>query len=154
MEDIRNKYTALIALPRKDRIDELVWYLMTKGFGITQRKFGKYLSEPPQVGGYEVDLVAKRSKEYALGVIVTNDEPFNDAFLRKVEILASRKTKYTNKTVPLYLSIPAERLNELRRVLLRISEEQRRNVRLHIYAGAQHPSLFPSQNRPVKSYIN
>lgn len=154
MTNMRDKYTALIAIPRKDRIDELVWYLMTKGFSITQRKFGKYLSEPPQVAGYEVDLVAKRSREYALGVIVTNDEVFSEAFLRKVETLSSRKTKYTGRTVPLYLSIPAERLNELRRVLLRIPEENRRNVRLHIYAGAPLPSLFPAQNRPVKSYIN
>lgn len=154
MINMKDKYTALITIPRKDRIDEMVWYLMTKGFGITQRKFGKYLSEPPKIGGYEVDLVARRSREYALGLVITNDDEFDVEFLKKLEILSDRKTKYTNRTVPLYLSIPAERLNELRRALLRIGEEHRKNIRLHVYAGAPLPSLFPAQMQKPKSYIN
>ncbi|GMU85863.1 MAG: hypothetical protein AMXMBFR48_11050 [Ignavibacteriales bacterium] len=154
MNNIRDRFRVVFSVPRKDRIDDLAWHLMTRGYIVTQRKFGKYLSDPPKVAGYDVDLIGKKGKDYLIGLIVDSDDNFTKEFTEKVEILSGRKTKYTYRAVPLYLSVPADRLNELRKAISSVSDESRKNIRIHVYTSAQLPSLFSEENQRTKAFIN
>lgn len=154
MNNARDRFRVIFSVPKKDRIDDLAWHLMTRGYIITQRKFGRYLSDPPKVAGYDVDLIGKKGKDYLIGLIVDSDDNFTKEFIEKVEILCARKTKYTYRPVPLYLSVATDRLNELRKALSAISEELRRNIRIHVYTSAQLPSLFSEESQRSKAFIN
>lgn len=154
MNTIKDRFRVVFSVPRKERIDDLAWHLMTRGYIITQRKFGKYLAEPPKVAGYDVDLIGKKGKDYLIGLIVDSDDSFTKEFTEKIEILAGRKTKYTYRPVPLYLSVAADRLNELRKSLSAVSDESRKNIRIHVYTSAQLPSLFSDESQRTKAFIN
>ncbi|MBE2280570.1 MAG: hypothetical protein IAE91_09275 [Ignavibacteriaceae bacterium] len=59
---------------KKAWIDELIIKCWSDGFSAINRKHGKYLPEPPKIGDYDIDFLAKMNKDFAIGIVITDDD--------------------------------------------------------------------------------
>ncbi|NCQ18930.1 MAG: hypothetical protein GW805_11465 [Ignavibacteria bacterium] len=117
-------------LNRKKNIDLLVSHLWKLGYTIIKRKLGTYLSEPPNINGYEIDLVAKIRRQYAMGICIEKNELHDAKFLQKLSYLASRKTKTGNKDVLLFISFPVEIYKMVKDLVSSLDDPIKRNIYL------------------------
>ncbi|GBD86540.1 hypothetical protein BMS3Abin03_00460 [bacterium BMS3Abin03] len=94
------------------------------------RKYGTYLPEPSRVGGFEVDIIARYKNDYAIGVTL-NENDFNSGnLIDKLNYLATRHTKYTNKKVMLFLGVPAAYYKQAKLILEQLQPDARKNIKL------------------------
>src|SRR5574338_1525029 len=95
---------------KRKNIDYLIEQFWKNGYLTLSRKFGTYLPEPEKIGGFDVDIIAKQGKEYALGITISEEDFRDPKLLDRISFLATRKTKFTQKQVLLYIGIPEEHL--------------------------------------------
>ncbi|MCX6149205.1 MAG: hypothetical protein NTX22_01630 [Ignavibacteriales bacterium] len=116
----------------RENIDELIKHFWMNGYMTVRRKFGTYLPEPTPIGKYDVDAVGRFKKRFALGVVLT-DEELNDSKINaKLEFLATRQTKYSNKRVILFVGIHPENFSRARIAVESLSLDASRNIKLVI----------------------
>jgi len=128
----------MLELMKRRTIDLLVEQFWKRGYLTVSRKFGTYLPEPSKVGKFDVDIIAKYKNNYAIGITLTNED-FNDTILiDRLNFLATRQTKYTNKKVPLFIGVPLALYANAKITVEKLDIEARKNVR-----------LFPISERPV-----
>lgn len=115
---------------KRQNIDYLIEEFWKNGYLTVSRKFGTYLPEPEKIGGFDVDIIAKQGKDYALGITLTADDFKNPKLLEKVIFLATRHTRFTQKPVQLYIGVPEEHLKLAKGLLDSLSKEIKTNIKL------------------------
>jgi hypothetical protein len=96
-------------IPEKRKsVDLLVEQFWRKGYLTVKRRFGTYLPEPNEIGGFEVDVVARQKKNYALGITLSPDDLNNSEITEKITYLATRQTSFSSSRVKLFVGVPLE----------------------------------------------
>lgn len=111
-------------------IDHLIEQFWKNGYLTVSRKFGTYLPEPEKIGGFDVDIIARQGKEYALGITISEDDFKDPGLLDRISYLATRKTRFTQKQVLLYIGVPEENLLLAKGLIDSLSNEIKTNIRL------------------------
>lgn len=112
------------------RVDDLITHFWKNGYLTVSRKYGTFLPEPKPIGEYEVDAIGKLKKKFALGIVLTEEELNNPKIYSKLNYLASRQTKYSNKQITLFVGVPQNMLNKARVVVSGLEESVKRNIKL------------------------
>ncbi len=115
---------------RQRKVDDLVNHFWRNGYLTLSRKFGTYLPEPKSVGGYEVDAIGKLKKKYAIGVTLTEEDLDNPKIYSKLEFLATRHTKYSNRKVTLFVGVPKHLFNKVKMCVSNLSENAQKNIKV------------------------
>lgn len=123
---------------RKD-VDLLIEEFWRKGYLTIFRKYGTYLPEPSNIGGFDVDVIARQKDNYAIGITLT-DQDFKDAaFIRnKLSYLAQRQTKGSNKKVLLFVGVSALNYKYAKTVIDQLDPDTKRNIRLFLIEEKQN----------------
>jgi hypothetical protein len=111
-------------------IDHLIDQFWKNGYLTVSRKFGTYLPEPEKIGGFDVDIIARQGKEYALGITISEEDFKDPRLLDRISYLATRKTRFTQKQVLLYVGVPEESLLLAKGLIDSLSNEIKTNIRL------------------------
>ena len=116
---------------RRRDVDLLIEEFWKKGYLTLYRRFGTYLPEPSNIGGFEVDVIAKQKDNFAIG-ITFNDQDFNDtSFIKnKLSYLAQRQTRGTNKKVQLFVGASLLNLKYAKALLDELDPETKKNIKL------------------------
>lgn len=116
---------------RRRDIDLLIEEFWKKGYLTLYRRFGTYLPEPSNIGGFEVDVIAKQKDNLAIG-ITFNDQDFKDtSFIKnKLSYLAQRQTRGTNKKVQLFVGVSLLNLKYAKALLDELDPETKKNIKL------------------------
>ena len=120
----------MLELVKRRTVDLLVEQFWKQGYLTIRRKYGTYLLEPSKIGEFEVDIIAKYKKNYAIGITITEEDFTDKNLLEKINFLATRQTKFSNKKVLLFIGIPSEFFKNGKNVVDKISSEARKNIRL------------------------
>ena len=120
----------MLNLDKREVVDLFVEQFWKQGFMTVSRRFGTYLPEPDKVGNFEVDIIARQKKNYAIGIILSEND-FNDPELTKrITFLASRQTRYTNKPVLLFIGVNSKYFKNAKAFLDILAPEVKKNIRL------------------------
>ena len=112
------------------RVDDLITHFWKNGYLTVSRKYGKFLPEPKPIGQYDIDAVGKLKKKFALGIVLTEEELNNPKIYSKLNYLATRQTKFSNKQVTLFVGIPQNLLNKARVVVAGLEDSVKKNIKL------------------------
>ena len=77
MESAKRKY-----------IDLLVEEFWKQGYLTVSRKYGTYLPEPAKVGDYDVDIIARFKKNYAIGITLSEEDLNDHNLINKIKFLS------------------------------------------------------------------
>jgi hypothetical protein len=137
----------MMDLDRRKEIDLLIEEFWRKGYLTVSRKFGTYLPEPADIGGFEVDVVAKQRNTYAIGITLT-DQDFKDlmSIKNKLLYLANRQTRGSNKKVQLFVGVSLNNFQRAKNLLEDLDSETRKNIKLFQILEKLLPPL-PRVNR-------
>lgn len=115
---------------RKD-VDLLIEEFWKKGYLTLYRKYGTYLPEPSNIGGFEVDVIAKQKENFAIGINLIDQDFKNPAELKnKLAYLAQRQTRGTNKKVQLFVGVSIINFKYAKSLMDELDPETKRNVKL------------------------
>jgi hypothetical protein len=126
---------------KRKNIDFLVEQFWKNGYLTISRKFGTYLPEPEKIGGFEVDIIARQGKDYALGITISEEDFKDSELLKRITFLATRHTKFTQKPVVLYIGIPEEHILLAKGLIDSLSNEIKTNIRLFKLVDKSLPQL-------------
>ena len=96
----------MIEYDKRRSVDLLVEKFWKQGYLTVSRKFGTYLPEPGKVGDFEIDIIARYKKNYAIGITLTEADLKDSKIIEKLTYLATRQTKFSNKRVLLFVGVP------------------------------------------------
>ena len=120
----------MLDLAKRKTVDLLVEQFWKQGYMTVSRRFGTYLPEPSKVGNFMVDIIARQKKNYAIGITIT-DEDFNDSgLIEKIIYLATRQTKFTGKSVLLYIGVHSRYYKNAKVLIEKIDPQIQRNIRV------------------------
>ena len=119
----------MLDLVKRKRVDLLVDQLWKYGYLTLKRKFGTYLPEPEKVGEFDIDIISRQKKDYAIGVTLSVDEMNNPKLLEKITFLATRHTKFTNNNVTLFLGVPSSHLRKVKQLVEVLGDDIRKNIK-------------------------
>lgn len=109
---------------------------------------GTYLSEPPNVNGYEIDIVAKLHRQYAMGICIDKRDLQDSKFLEKLNLLASRKTKTGSKDVLLFIGFPYEVYKTVKDLISSLDDPIKKNIYLvPVYETVQSDLFSPNYDK-------
>ncbi len=74
-------------------VDLLVEKFWKQGYLTVSRKFGTYLPEPSKVGNFDIDIVARYKKNYAIGITLTESDLKDPEIAGKVELPGNKTDK-------------------------------------------------------------
>jgi hypothetical protein len=126
---------------KRKNIDYLIEQFWKNGYLTVSRKFGTYLPEPEKIGGFEVDIIAKQGKDYALGITLTEEDFKDPKLLDRISFLATRHTKFTQKPVLLYISVPDEHILLAKGLLNSLPNDVKKNIKLFGFVEKSLPQL-------------
>ncbi len=130
---------------KRKNIDYLIEQFWKNGYLTVSRKFGTYLPEPEKIGGFDVDIIAKQGKDYALGITISEDDFKDPQLLDRISYLATRRTKFTQKKVLLYIGVPDEHILLAKGLIDSLSNEIKANIRLFNIVDRSLPQLDRSR---------
>ena len=138
---------------RKELIDMLVAQFWADGYKIVHRLFGNYLTDPPLVGEYKIDILARRVNRFAIGLILEAKDFENADLPRMIEFLGTRKSKFANADALLYIGVEPHLYTKLAALLHKLDHDATRNIRSFPLQMAQDLNLFtaPQVQRPSAS---
>lgn len=111
-------------------VDLLVEKFWKQGYLTVSRKYGTYLPEPSKVGNFDVDIIARYKKNYAIGITLTEADLKDPKILEKLNYLATRQTKFTNKRVLLFVGVPSDLFKLAKELIDFLDDTARKNIRL------------------------
>ena len=114
----------------QERVDGLIDHFWKNGYLTVSRKYGKFLPEPKPIGEYEIDAVGKLKKKFALGLLLTEDDLNNPKLYNKLNFLATRHSKYSNKNVTLFVGVPNSLKNKARIIVSSLDEIAKKNIKI------------------------
>ena len=115
--------------PRKN-IDLLLVQFWKRGYMTVSRRFGTYLPEPAKVGMFDVDIVARHKDDYAIGITLSQTDFIDDKIISKLEYLATRRTKFTNRKVKLFVGVSNKYFKHAKMLLEQLEPEVQKNIKL------------------------
>jgi hypothetical protein len=128
-------------LDKRKYIDTLVKNFWKLGYLTVKRKFGTYLPEPGKIGEFDIDVVAKQEKNYAIGITLHAEELNNPKLLEKITFLATRHTKFSNRQVQLFLGIPSKHYKKIKQLVELLDDEVKKNIKLISITETNIPSV-------------
>lgn len=120
----------MVELMKRKSVDLLVEQFWKQGYLTLSRKFGTYLPEPTKIGNFDIDIIAKYKKNYAIGITLTSEDFTANDLIDKINFLATRHTKFSNKKVILFVGVPAEYFKNAKALLEMLNPEIKKNVKL------------------------
>ena len=115
--------------PRKN-IDLLQVQFWKRGYMTVSRRFGTYLPEPARVGTFEVDIVARYKDDYAIGINLSEQDFIDDKITGKLKYLATRRTKFTNRKVKLFVGVSDKYYKNAKLLIDKLEPELQKNIKL------------------------
>jgi hypothetical protein len=115
---------------RRKNIDLFIEQFWKNGYLTVSRKFGRYLPSPENIGSFEVDIIARHKKDYAIGIFISEDDLKDSKLLEKITFLSKRQTKFSNKPVQLFIGVPSGIYKTLKALVENIDGDIRKNIRL------------------------
>jgi len=131
----------------KQYIDLLVSEFWKRGYTIQSRKYGKYLPEPPAIGEFQIDILAKRDKDFAIGIAVSEYEVNDSAILNKLTFLATRITRMTKRNVHLLIGAPPNCYRRIKELLDSVALLSKEHVSLHLLNETEADLFTVTYNR-------
>ncbi len=132
----------------RKNVDQLVEQFWKRGYLTVSRKFGTYLPEPSKVGGFDVDIIARYKKDYAIGITLAEQDLQNINLSEKLTYLATRHTKYTNKKVKLFVGAPAICFKQAKILIEQLDPDVQKNIKLFQIVDERLPSVRKSKRVP------
>ena len=77
-----------------------------------------------------MDIIAKQKKNYAIGITLTGEDLNDPGIIDKINFLATRQTRYTNKKVMLFIGVEVQYYKNAKALIDSIDPETRKNIRL------------------------
>ena len=111
-------------------IDYLVSEFWRLGFFTVSRRLGTYLPEPENIGRFKVDAIGRLREKYAIGITLSKEDIFSSNLIEKINYLASRKTKFSDKPILLIIGVPETYFKQVKEILLNVDEQFRKNIKL------------------------
>jgi hypothetical protein len=131
-------------LKRQRSIDLLINHFWQNGYITVKRRFGTYLSEPPRIGDYEVDILAKQKKNYAIGITIIGEDVKDSGLLNRIVYLASRESRFTKKRIPLFIGVNIENLSLIKGLLNSLEEKLKSSIKIFPLFEQKNSDLFDS----------
>jgi hypothetical protein len=141
-------------LSNREYIDELIKHFWLNGYMTVRRKYGTYLPEPTPVGKYDVDAVGRFNKKFAIGIVVSEDDLNDKKFILKLEFLATRHTKFSNKRVILFIGIHPELFNKLKLLVESLSAEAAKNIKIVLLNDKTSSTVSNNVNKKEFNFRN
>jgi len=135
----------------REYIDLLVREFWKRGFSIEYRKFGKYLPNPPLVGSFHVDIIAKKNRDYAIGIFVSDSDISDMGFFNRINYLSSRISKFNKKNVELMIGVSFENYKAVKELLNSMDFLSRPNLNL-IILQENEVDLFSAASQKQSNY--
>jgi hypothetical protein len=132
----------------RKNIDQLVEQFWKRGYFTVSRKFGTYLPEPSKVGNFDVDIIARYKKDYAIGITLAEQDFQNINFSKKIIYLATRHTKYSNKKVRLFVGVPVICFKQAKMLIEQLDLDVQKNIKLFQIVDKTFPSVTKSRSIP------
>lgn len=120
----------MTSLDNRKMVDAVIDQFWKLGYLTVSRKYGTYLSEPPKIGEYEIDAIARQNNNYAIGLALSDADFADPKLLQKLTFLASRQTKYTNKKVLLFVGVPQQKIKMAKELVAYIPYEAKQNIKI------------------------
>jgi len=117
-------------ISERKSIDLLVNEFWRLGFFTLSRRLGTYLPEPENIGRFKVDVIGRQKEKYAIGITLSKEEIFSSDLIEKMNFLASRKTKSSDKPILLLIGVPDIYYKQVKEILLSVDEKFRKNIKL------------------------
>ncbi|MDZ7624994.1 MAG: hypothetical protein U5J96_11220 [Ignavibacteriaceae bacterium] len=117
-------------ISERKAIDLLVNEFWRLGFFTVSRRLGTYLPEPEDIGKFKVDVIGRQKEKYAIGINLNKEDIFNPDLIEKINYLASRKTRLSDKPILLLIGVPNIYFKQVKELLLNVDEKFRRNIKL------------------------
>lgn len=111
-------------------IDLLVNEFWRLGYFTISRKLGTYLPEPSNIGRFSVDVIGRQREKYAIGITLTKEDIFNPDLIEKVNYLASRKSKTSDKPILLLIGVPDDYYKQAKEILSNVNDNVKKNIKL------------------------
>jgi len=137
----------MLSTEKRKYVDRLVNNFWKMGYMTVKRKFGTYLPEPEKVGGFDVDIIARQKDTYAIGISVQDDDLNNPGLLKKINFLATRRTKFSNRKVLLFLGIPSKYFKRIKLLIDELPDEVKRNIKLISVPETNIPSTRKAKGK-------
>ena len=116
---------------RRKEVDLLVEEFWKKGYSTLYRKFGTYLPEPSNIGGFEVDVIARQKDNFAIGITFNDQEFKNPSSIKdKLIFLAQRQKRGTNRKVQLFVGVSLSNLKYAKALLDELDVSIKKNIKL------------------------
>jgi hypothetical protein len=141
----------MLDLTKRRSVDLLIDQFWKNGYLTISRKFGTYLPEPRKMGGFDVDIVARYKKDYAIGITLNREDLENPDLRDKIKFLATRQTKFTNKSVLLFVGIPSDSRKKFELLISGLDENVRKSIKIQSYTLEPEPVV---KNYREKAFIN
>ncbi len=117
-------------ISERKSIDLLVNEFWRLGFFTLSRRFGTYLPEPENIGRFKVDVIGRQKEKYAIGITLNKEDIFSTDLIEKINYLASRKTRSSEKPIVLLIGVPDIYFKQVKEILLNVDEKFRKNIKL------------------------
>jgi len=124
------KQDLVMNISERKSIDLLVSEFWRLGFFTLSRRLGTYLPEPENIGRFKVDVIGRQKEKYAIGITLSKEEIFSSDLIEKVNYLASRKTRSSEKPIMLLIGVPDIYFKQVKEILLNVDEKFRKNIKL------------------------
>jgi hypothetical protein len=111
-------------------IDLLVNEFWRLGFFTVSRRLGTYLPEPEDIGKFKVDVIGRQKEKYAIGITLNKEEIFKPDLIEKINYLASRKTRSSDKPILLLIGVPNIYFKQVKELLFSVDEKVKKNIKL------------------------
>lgn len=120
----------IMNISERKSIDLLVSEFWRLGFLTLSRRLGTFLPEPENIGRFKVDAIGRQKEKYAIGITLSKEEIFSSGLIEKINFLASRKTRFSEKPIMLLIGIPDTYFKQVKEILLSVDEKFRKNIKL------------------------
>ncbi|MCU0342763.1 MAG: hypothetical protein MUF28_02955 [Ignavibacterium sp.] len=116
---------------RRRDVDLLIEEFWKKGYLTLFRKFGTYLPEPSNIGGFEVDVIAKQKDNLAIGITLSDQDFKDPSFIKnKLSYLAQRQTRGSNKKVQLFVGVSLLNFKYAKTLFDELDPDTKKNIKL------------------------
>ena len=124
------KQDLVMIISERKSIDLLVSEFWRLGFLTLSRRLGTYLPEPENIGRFKVDAIGRQKEKYAIGITLSKEEIFSSDLIEKINFLASRKTRSSDKPILLLIGVHNIYFKQVKEILLNVDEKFRKNIKL------------------------
>jgi hypothetical protein len=132
----------------RKNVDQLVEQFWKRGYFTVSRKFGTYLPEPSKVGNFDIDIIARYKKDYAIGITLAEQDLQSINLCKKLTYLATRHTKYSNKKVRLFVGVPVNFFKQAKILIEQLDPDVQKNIKLFQIIDKTLPSVRKSKSAP------